>query len=129
MQHVKHISSALQSSPLSLQVITPSPPPNSGSGASSSGQQLEIHIPVPPTTTESRQAASAQATTKGDAALFALNQARAAQKKRLRALSLAKKVGPDELKRAEKEMEKINKEAEGVVGKIVEEKKRGLMGG
>ena len=38
-------------------------------------------------------------------------------------------MGPDELKRAEKEMEKINKEAEGVVGKIVEEKKRGLMGG
>ncbi|KAG7005935.1 hypothetical protein G7Y79_00017g043170 [Physcia stellaris] len=128
-EHVKYISSALQSSPLSLQVLTPSPPPNSGSGASSSNQQLEIHIPVPPTTTESRQAASAQATAKGDAALSALNQARAVQKKRLRALSLARKVGPDELKRAEKEMEKINKEAEGVVGRIVEEKKRGLMGG
>ena len=47
----------------------------------------------------------------------------------MRSLSLAKKVGPDELKRAEKEMEKINKESEGMVGRIVEEKKRTLIGG
>ena len=90
---------------------------------------MEIHVPIPPTTTESRQAASAQATAKGEAALFALNQARAAQKKRLRALSLARKVGPDDLKRAEKEMEKINKDSEAVMGKMVDEKKRALMGG
>lgn len=122
VQHVKHITSALQSSSLSLQPLPPA------SSATSPGQQLEIQVPIPPTTTESRQAASAQATAKGEAALYALNQARAVAKKRLRALSLAKKVGSDDLKRAEKEMEKINKESEGVMTKLVEEKKRALMG-
>ena len=98
------------------------------SSSTAPGQQLEIHIPIPPTTTESRQAAAAQASSKGEAALFAINQARAAQKKRLRALGLSRKVGPDQLRRAEKEMEKINKDSEGVVGKIVEEKRKSLMG-
>lgn len=106
----------------------PSPTPSSPSNALLASQQLEIHLPVPPTTTESRQAAASQATAKGDAALFTLNQARGTQKKRLRALQLARKVGPDELKRANKEMERINKEAEVVMGRIVEEKRRVLLG-
>lgn len=51
------------------------------------------------------------------------------QKKRLRRQYLARKLGPDQFKAAGKEMEKINKEAATVMGKCVEEKQRGLMGG
>ena len=60
--------------------------------------------------------------------MFALNQARAAEKKRLRAMHLARKVGPDNLRRAEKEMEKINKDSQAVMEKLVRDRKRALEG-
>ena len=113
---------------MNLQPQAPSPAASSASNPSST-TQLEIHIPVPPTTTASRQTASGIASQKGEAALFALNQARSAEKKRLRALHLAKKVGPDDLRRAEKEMEKINKDSQAVMEKLVRERKRTLEGG
>ena len=113
---------------MKLQPQTPSPTASTPSNPSST-TQLEIHIPIPPTTTESRQVASGVASQKGEAALFALNQARAGEKKRLRALHLARKVGPDELRRAEKEMEKINKDSQAVMERLVKERKRTLEGG
>lgn len=106
--------------------------PNSTASTPSSPSlptQLEIHIPVPPTTTESRQTAAGVASQKGEAALFALNQARSAEKKRLRALHLARKVGPDDLRRAEKEMEKINKDSQAAMEKLIKERKKTLEGG
>lgn len=127
-QHMKPISSALQSSSMNLQPQTPSPTASTPNNPAST-TQLEIHIPVPPTTTASRQSASAVATQKEEAALFALNQARSAEKKRLRALHLARKVGPDDLRRAEKEMEKLNKDSQAVVEKLVRQRKKTLEGG
>ncbi|KAL9009638.1 MAG: hypothetical protein Q9173_005349, partial [Seirophora scorigena] len=94
-EHVKPLTTALAASPLALNA---QPPPTHA--------PLELHIPIPPTTTESRHAALSVVSAKGEAALFALREARGAQKKRLRQLKLAAKVGPDSLRRAEKELEK-----------------------
>lgn len=68
------------------------------------------------------------ASQKGEAALFALREARGAQRKRLRALELGKKVGPDEMKKALAEMEKVNERAVGEGKKLVEGCRRGLQG-
>ena len=66
---------------------------------------------------------------KGEEAAFALREARGAQKKRLRGLSLGKVVGPDEGRRAEREMERRNEEAGREVGRLVEGGRRGCEGG
>jgi hypothetical protein len=62
-------------------------------------------------------------------ALFALRQARGAQRKRHRGLGLGRLVGPDELRRAEKEVERVNGEAVGEAKRAVEGCRRGLEGG
>ncbi|KAI4179612.1 MAG: hypothetical protein LQ348_005363, partial [Seirophora lacunosa] len=93
--HVRPLTTALAASPLALNAQPPS-----------THAPLELHIPIPPTTTESRHAALSAVSAKGEAALFALREARGAQKKRLRQLKLAAKVGPDSMRRAEKELEK-----------------------
>ena len=46
----------------------------------------------------------------------------------MRALSIGKMVGPDELRRAEKEMEKVNEGAVAEAKKIIEEGKKKVMG-
>ncbi|KAL9023964.1 MAG: hypothetical protein Q9196_006858, partial [Gyalolechia fulgens] len=79
-EHVKPLLTAFASSPLS---INPLPP--------SADTPFELHIPIPPTTTESRQQALAQVSAKGEQALFALREARGAEKKRLNNLWLARK--------------------------------------
>ena len=90
---------------------------------------LTILVPIPPTTQESREAAKALAAKKGDEALVALREARGAEKKRLRAMELGRQVGPDDFRRAEKDMEKINEKAMGEAKKLVEGARRGLEGG
>ncbi|KAI4241745.1 MAG: hypothetical protein L6R40_004422 [Gallowayella cf. fulva] len=110
---------ALNLSPL------PSPPPSSSS-STSSHQSLEIHIPIPPTTAESRRSAITAVSTRGETALFELREARGAQKKRLRRMEMARKVGPDLLRKAEKELERVNKGGVGKVEKIVEERRKAL---
>ncbi|KAI4171402.1 MAG: hypothetical protein LQ343_004258 [Gyalolechia ehrenbergii] len=114
-EHVKPLLTALASSPLS---INPLPP--------STDTPLELHIPIPPTTTESRQQALAQVSAKGDQALFALREARGAEKQRLRRLLLARKVGPDMLRRGGKLLEKVNERGMGEVKKVVQGGRRGL---
>lgn len=116
-QHVKPILSALASSSENLN------PTNSPT------DPLTILVPIPPTTQESREAAKALASKKGDEALVALREARGVEKKRLRAMELGKQVGPDDSRRAEKEMEKINERAMGEAKKLVEGARRGLDGG
>ncbi|KAL8679145.1 MAG: hypothetical protein Q9186_004536 [Xanthomendoza sp. 1 TL-2023] len=125
--HLKPIQSAISSQPLNLSPLPPAPP--SSSSSISSHQPLEIHIPIPPTTTESRLAALSKVSSRGESALFALREARGAQKKRLRELRLAKKVGPDKLWKAEQELEKVNEGGVGRVKKVVEERRRGLGSG
>ena len=92
----------------------------------SADNPLEIHLPVPPTTAESRRQASVIAHERGEAALHALREARGAQKKRLRALELSRKAGPDSLRRAEKELEKLNHKAKEELERIVVDRQRML---
>lgn len=87
---------------------------------------LEIHLPVPPTTTDSRRHASASAHEKGEAALHNLREARGAQKKRLRALELSRKSGPDSLRRAERDLEKVNLKAKEELENLVADRKKAL---
>ncbi|KAI4118331.1 MAG: hypothetical protein LQ345_001593 [Seirophora villosa] len=114
-EHVRPLTTALAASPLALNA---QPPPTHA--------PLELHIPIPPTTTESRHAALSAVSAKGEAALFALREARGAQKKRLRQLKLAAKVGPDSLRRAEKELEKVNERGVAEVKKVVEAGRKAL---
>ncbi|KAI4184588.1 MAG: hypothetical protein L6R41_004642 [Letrouitia leprolyta] len=114
-EHTKPLLTALSSSPLSINPLPPSPT-----------TPFELHIPIPPTTTESRQTAIAQVSAKGKKALFALREARGAEKKRLNALKLGNKVGPDMLRRGETELERVNEKGVGEVKKVVEGGRRGL---
>ncbi|KAI4090847.1 MAG: hypothetical protein LQ344_004494 [Seirophora lacunosa] len=113
--HVRPLTTALAASPLALNAQPPS-----------THAPLELHIPIPPTTTESRHAALSAVSAKGEAALFALREARGAQKKRLRQLKLAAKVGPDSMRRAEKELEKVNERGVAEVKKVVEAGRKAL---
>ena len=113
---MKAITSALSAPPHNL---NPQPSPT---------EPLTLTIPLPPITQESRQGAAKVAGQKGEAALFALREARGAHKKRLNKLSVGRLVGPDELRRAEKEMEKANEGAVAQAKKMIEEGKRRVMG-
>ena len=44
-------------------------------------------------------------------------------------MELAKKVGPDAMRRAEKQMEKVNEKANAEVKKVVDEARKRLEGG
>ncbi|KAL6715985.1 hypothetical protein ACLMJK_006947 [Lecanora helva] len=108
------------SSPQSHTPLSPTPSPT---------DPLTLLIPLPPPTTESRHQASTAAHKKGEEALFALREARGMQRKRLRAMELGRRVGPDEMRRAERELERRNGEAgEGVRG-CVGDVRRGIEGG
>ncbi|KAL8848605.1 MAG: hypothetical protein Q9221_006379 [Calogaya cf. arnoldii] len=123
-EHIKPITSALSAPPLSLAPMTPSTP-----SASSSQQSPEIHIPIPPTTGESRNAALKTVSTKGESALFALREARGAQKKRLRQLELGCKIGPDMARKAVRKLDQVNEDGVERIKKAVEEKKKALVEG
>ena len=99
-------------------------PPHSLNPQASPTEPLTLTIPLPPVTQESRQEAARAVGQKGEAALFAMREARGAQRKKLRALELGKMVGPDELRRAEKEVDKVNEGAVAEAKKTVEEGKR-----
>ncbi|KAG8527076.1 uncharacterized protein KY384_008505 [Bacidia gigantensis] len=116
--YLKSITSALNSIP----DMTPHPPP-------AGGEPLHIILPIPPVTHESRLQASKTAHERGEKALFALRDARTAQKKRLRALGLARKVTPDKNHRAEQKMEKVNEKANTEVKRVIEEARKRLEGG
>ncbi|MCJ1415549.1 hypothetical protein MMC32_001881 [Xylographa parallela] len=114
LQHVKPISSAILASPYSL---NPVPAPQA---------PLELHVPVPPATQESRLQTIAAASKAGEAAGHAVRQARGAQQKLLRAMELAKKVRPDDLKKAKDRMEKVVEKGNEEVKKRVEGARRAL---
>lgn len=116
VQHVKPIMSALQTSSENFNpTLSPTDP-------------LTITVSIPPTTLESRNEAKALASKKGEDCNFVLREARGAQRKRHRAMELGKQVGPDELHRALKEMEKTNEVAVAEIKKLVEGARRGLDG-
>lgn len=113
--HTKPLLTALSSSSLPINPLPPSP-----------DTPFELHIPIPPTTTESRINALAQVSAKGEKALFALREARGVEKKRLNALKLSKRMGPDMFKRGETILERVNERGMGEVKKVVDGRRRGL---
>ena len=63
---------------------------------------------------------------KGEQAQYVIREARGAERKRLRALALARIVGPDLMRRAERELEKVNEKGVGEVNGVMEGGKRAL---
>ncbi|EME79326.1 uncharacterized protein MYCFIDRAFT_190278 [Pseudocercospora fijiensis CIRAD86] len=117
--HVKPVSSAIQSSNLSL---TPQPDPT--------GQNpLLLILNIPPPTAESRKAAVNEATKAGDKASTSVRDARGRQQKKLRALQLNKSARPDDLKKAGTMMEKVVEKATAELKKVVDNAKKVLESG
>lgn len=110
VQHLKPISSSIQSSTLSL---TPQPDPTGTN-------PLLLLLNIPPPTAESRKEAVNAATKAGDVANNAIRNARGAQQKKIRAMQVAKTARPDDLKKAGDKMEKVVERGTGEVKKIVE---------
>lgn len=115
-QHIKPVSSAIQSSTLSL---TPQPDPT---GANS----LLLLLNIPPPTADSRRAAVQEATKAGDKAGTSVRDARGKQQKKLRALQLNKTARPDDLKKAGAQMEKVVEKGAAEVKRIVDSAKKVL---
>ena len=115
-QHLKPISSSIQSSSLSL---TPQPDPTGTN-------PLLLILNIPPPTAESRKQALDEANKAGDKAGTAVRDARGRKQKKLRAMEVGKSVRPDDLKKARAQMEKVVEKGSGDVKKVVEEKRKGL---
>jgi len=118
-EHIKPISSAIQSSTLSL---TPQPDPT---GAN----PLLLILNIPPPTADSRKAAVNEATKAGEKAGTSVRDARGKQQKKLRAMGLSKSARPDDLVKAGKAMEKVVEGGQGEVKKIVDGAKKVLESG
>ncbi|PNS20326.1 hypothetical protein CAC42_5776 [Sphaceloma murrayae] len=114
--HVKPVTSAIQSSNLSL---TPTPDP--------SGQNPQmLVVKIPPPTAESRKATLDEAGKAGETALYNVRMARGAQQKKLRKMELNKTVRPDDSKKAHAKMEDVVKKSGEGIKKIIEGAKRAL---
>lgn len=113
---MKPISTAISASTLSL---TPQPDPT---GAN----PLLLTIQIPPPTADSRRAVVAEAAKAGERAGTTLRDARGKQQKKFRALHLNRSARPDDLKKAQGQMEKKVERATGEVKKVVDNAKRVL---
>ncbi|KAI5366492.1 Putative ribosome recycling factor, RRF superfamily [Septoria linicola] len=117
--HVKPVSSAIQSSSLSL---TPQPDPT--------GQNpLLLVLNIPPPTAESRKKVIDEAVKAGDKASTSIRDARGKQQKKLRALQLNKTARPDDLKKAGTMMEKVVEKGSAELKKVVDNAKKVLESG
>jgi len=90
---------------------------------------LTILIPLPPPTAASRHASAASTKKPLETALFALREARGMMRKRLRGMALGRVVGPDEMRRAEAELERRNEGGVGEVRGLVEGVRRRVLEG
>jgi len=90
---------------------------------------LQLNVAIPPPTAESRQLAVQAVTKAGEVATAAVRSARSGQHKRLRAMQLGRAARPDDVRRAEGEMEKVVEGGNAEVKKIVESAKKVLEGG
>ncbi|SMQ51113.1 unnamed protein product [Zymoseptoria tritici ST99CH_3D1] len=117
--HVKPISTAIQSSNLSL---TPQPDPTGSN-------PLLLLLQIPPPTAESRKAVVAEAAKAGEKASTAVRDARGKQQKKLRAMQVGKAARPDDLKKAGTLMEKAVEKGAAEVKKVVDNAKKVLESG
>jgi len=115
-QHVKPVTSAIQSSSLSL---TPQPDPT--------GQnKLLLILNIPPPTAQSRKAVIDEAVKAGEKASTSIRDARGKQQKKLRAMQLNKSARPDDLKKAGTMMEKTVEKGSAELKKVVDNAKKVL---
>lgn len=112
------MSSAILSSPHSLVPQGPSP-----------DAPTTLTVTLPPPTGESRAAAVATANKTAEEALARIRNARQAHQKKLRKMELEKKVRPDDLQRAHKQMEEVVKKGNEEVKRIVDGARRVLESG
>lgn len=80
----------------------------------------QLNVPIPPPTKESRDLAMKEASKTGDTATMGVRNARGAMQKKLRAMELKKSARPDDLKKAQKEMEKVVEKGNADVKKAVD---------
>jgi ribosome recycling factor len=81
---------------------------------------------IPPPTAESRQKAIATANNTAEDALSNIRTARQNHHKKLRALDVAKKIRPDDSRKAHKQMEEVVKKGNEEVKRILDGVKRVL---
>ena len=118
-QHVKPITSSIQSSTLSL---NPQPDPTGTN-------PLLLVLNIPPPTAESRRAAVAEAVKAGQKAGTSVRDARGKQQKKLRGMQVSKSAIPDDLKKAGGLMEKVVEAGTAEVKRVVEGARKVLEGG
>ncbi|KAL1629064.1 ribosome-recycling factor [Neofusicoccum ribis] len=107
--YVKPLMTAIQASPYSLTPQQPKP-----------DSPTTIAVPIPPPTGESRKKALEAAKKAETNALQAVQTARAAHQKKLRALEVGKKVRPDDASKAKKLMDETAKKGQEEVKHIVD---------
>jgi len=83
-------------------------------------------VPIPPATGESRRAALDQAHKIMEQANLNVKNARQAHQKKLRQMELGKRVRPDDLQKAHKQMEEVVKRGSEQVKDLVDGAKRVL---
>jgi ribosome recycling factor len=115
LQHVKLLNTTILTSNLNLTPHGPSPE-----------AATTLTIQVPPPTGESRQLALASASKSGEEALHKIREARGGHQKKLRSMQVSKSVRPDDLQKAQKQMEEVVKKGNEDVKRIVDEVKKVL---
>ncbi|EKG13033.1 hypothetical protein MPH_09853 [Macrophomina phaseolina MS6] len=108
-EYIKPLMTAIQASPYSLTPQHPKP-----------DAPTTITVPIPPPTGESRRKALEAAKRAETTAMQAVQNARAAHQKKLRALEVGKKVRPDDLNKAKKLMDETAKKGQEEVKHIVD---------
>ncbi|KAF2401049.1 ribosome recycling factor [Trichodelitschia bisporula] len=115
--HVKPIKTAIASSWLG---IMPQGPTDEA--------PTTLTVPVPPPTGETKLAALATASKLSEEALHQIREARGAHQKKLRAMGVAKTVRPDDLQKAQKQMDELVKKHNEDVKRILDNAKKALQG-
>ncbi|TVY65536.1 Ribosome-recycling factor [Lachnellula suecica] len=86
----------------------------------------QLNVPIPPPTKESRDLALAAASKTGETAKAAVQSARSVNQKRLRGMEVKKLHRPDDIKKAQKQMETIVEKGTAEVKKVVDEARKNM---
>ncbi|KAF2136218.1 uncharacterized protein K452DRAFT_302950 [Aplosporella prunicola CBS 121167] len=113
--HIKPLMTAIQASGFSLTPQAPTP-----------DNPTTITVPIPPPTGETRRAALDAAHKAEEKASLAVQNARTAHNKRIRALEVKRTVRPDDVVKAKKLMDECAKKGQSEVKRIVDGARRVL---
>ncbi|PYH77850.1 putative Hsp70 chaperone [Aspergillus uvarum CBS 121591] len=112
--HVKSIISAIISSNLSL---TPQADPHNA---------LQLNVPIPPPTKESREQAVIMAKKAMEKAVTAVRDSRGGVHKRLQDMQKKKAARPDDVRKAQEQMEKLSEKGQKDVKELFETAKKAM---